>query len=97
MRKLLFNGGGRALPCTRQEPFAKGSWISKNLKKHYPINTFLKVLGILKGLFQKSLKRVQGRALADKPKFETLQDICFRISEHLLSYFRKSLDFPPEP
>ncbi len=24
---------------------------------------FLKVLGILKGLFQKSLKRVQGRAL----------------------------------
>jgi hypothetical protein len=48
--KLLFNGGGRALPCTRQEPFAKGSWISKNLKKHYPINTFLKVLGILKGL-----------------------------------------------
>ncbi len=28
-----------------------------------------KVLGILKGLFQKSLKRVQGRALADKPQF----------------------------
>ena len=27
-------------------------------------------MGILKGLFQKSLKRVQGRALADKPKFE---------------------------
>ena len=35
---------------------------------------FFKVLGILKGLFQKSLKRVQGRALAlpYKPQFEHL-------------------------
>jgi hypothetical protein len=37
-------------------------------------NAFLKVLGILKGLFQKSLKRVQGRALADKLQFETLAE-----------------------
>jgi hypothetical protein len=43
----------------------------KTLKNIDKSCLLLKVLGILKGLFQKSLKRVQGRALADKPKFES--------------------------
>jgi hypothetical protein len=58
---------GANLPTAK---FAKVLRTPKTFKKHYLIIPFLKVLGILKGLFQKSLKRVQGRALADKPKFE---------------------------
>ena len=53
------------------KPFLKEGFKNpKNFQKTL-IYMLLKVLGILKGLFQKSLKRVQGRALPlpYKPQF----------------------------
>jgi hypothetical protein len=48
--KLLFTGAAGRCPAPAKNLLQKVLGSSKTLKKHYPINTFLKVLGILKGL-----------------------------------------------
>ncbi len=69
--KLQFIGM-RGSGLRRLKPFLKEGFKNpKNFQNTLANNVFLKVSGILKGLFQKSLKWGAGATpLPDKPKFE---------------------------